>query len=111
MKITQEMKDAYNERLRKVIGTKIRTTMVYPISQFEGHFGHLWGHGKPYEALTNDEKMWRAKWDEVRDNIFTLGNAQRRNMETEVKNHDVVLKTFETVLLPVNKYKELTDEK
>jgi len=43
MKDTQEFRKKYRDRLKKIIGTKFQTTMIFPLSQFESAFGQLWG--------------------------------------------------------------------
>jgi len=91
--------DQYRERLKKIIGIKINTTMIYPLSQFEAAFGHMWGHGKNENELTGDEKVLAAKWEECRTNILNIGNQQLRNASRELDEHDICRKRFETVFL------------
>lgn len=73
--------------------------MVYPLSQFEMAFGELWGHGK--DELTEQEKIYRAKWDECRNNILNNGNRQIRNTMTELDMHDVVWNRYKAILVPI----------
>ena len=56
MEFSQKMKDQFRERLKKIIGKKIETTMIYPLSQFELAFSDLWGGQKPESELTSEEK-------------------------------------------------------
>lgn len=102
MNTKESMKDKYRERLKKIIGKKIQTTMIFPLSQFEAAFGELWGDKLPDESLTDQQRSMRAKWKQCRDNILNMGNAQIRNAETELSQHDVVWKKYNILLLPVN---------
>lgn len=102
MKETKSLKDQYRERLKKIIGKKIETTMIYPLSQVEAAFGHLWGNGLQEDQLTDEQKIMRSKWKECRNNILNNGNQQRRNAFAELDMHDVVWHRYQTLLLPVN---------
>lgn len=107
---TQEMKDKYQERLKKIIAKKFDTTMIFPLSQFEAAFGHLWGHALGDDAkLTDEQKMLRAKWTECRNSILNLGNAQKRNAMKEIGQYDVVWNRYNAVFIPMDKYKEMFD--
>jgi hypothetical protein len=97
-----KMHEQYRARLKKIIGKKFDTTMIYPLSQIEAAFGHLWGHGKPDSSLSNEEIMYKRKWDECRTNILNNGNQQKRNAYTELDMHDVEWKRFTATLKPVN---------
>lgn len=110
MKFTKEQREKHKNRLKNNVGTKIKTTMIYPLSQFEAAFGHLWGLGKPEEALTNDEKMYREKWQQCRNNILNNGNHQRRNAFNEIDLYDITWVGYETNYIPMEKY-PLLEEK
>lgn len=99
MRDTPELREKYKDRLKKIISTKIQTTMIFPLSQFESAFGHLWGHGKTEGGLTNDEKVFRTKWNEVRNNILNNGNQQKRNASTEIDMYEVVWNGYKTVFI------------
>lgn len=87
---SEPMKNQMRERLRGIVYNKIMTTMVYPLSQFELAFGHLWGNGKDLDQLDDMEKVNFAKWKECRENIFTNGNNQIRSMNSELDNNTIV---------------------
>ena len=95
--------DQYRERLKKIIGKKIETTMIYPLSQVEMAFGHLWGHSKPVGSLTDDERVNRAKWEQCRSNILNNGNQQKRNAFAELDMHTVTWNRYQVVLVPMNR--------
>jgi hypothetical protein len=96
MEFSKTMKDKFRDRLKKITGKKIETTMIYPLSQFEMAFGHLWGDQKPEDQLTPDEKLHRAKWKQCRNNILNNGNQQRRNAFAEIDMYDVVWNRYQT---------------
>jgi hypothetical protein len=95
-----DVNNQYKERLKKIIGKKIETTMIYPLSQIEMVFGHLWGHNKPFSALTDDEKVNRGKWDQCRNNILNNGNQQKRNAFAELDMHTITWNRYQVVLVP-----------
>jgi hypothetical protein len=101
MKESQELRDKYRERLKKIIGKKFDTTMIYPLSQFEAAFGHLWGDKLPDEKITDEQKVMRGKWKECRNNILNNGNQQKRNAFAELDMHDVTWLRYKTILIPV----------
>lgn len=104
MKDKQETKDKYRERLKKIIAKKFDTTMIFPLSQFEAAFGHLWGDKLPEERLTDDQRVMRGKWKECRNNILNNGNQQKRNAFAEIDMYDVVWLRYQTTFLPVEEY-------
>lgn len=113
MNYSQDQKDKMRERLKKIAKTKIQTTMIYPLNQFEISFGHLWGFGKKEENLTNDEKANRMKWNEIRDNILNMGNRQIRGFCNELNLHEVIWQRYTTEFIVIGKQgniKGATDE-
>jgi hypothetical protein len=109
MAYSENMKEKFRDRLKKVLAKKIETTMIYPLSQFEMAFGHFWGHEKPESELTSEEKVNRAKWKQCRNNILNNGNQQKRNLFAEIDMYEVVWNRYKTTFLPINKIEE--DEK
>lgn len=59
------------------------TVMIGSLAAFEEDFGHLWGHGKNKDELTDSEKHYRKVWKNCRNNILTYGNRIMRK-----KNED-----------------------
>lgn len=107
---TNDMKNEYRERLKRIIGKKFDTTMIFPLSQFEAAFGFLWGQDKQKGDLSEEEKDMRAKWEKCRNAILNLGNAQKRNSMTEIDLHEITQKRFKAVFLPLDKYDERFDD-
>lgn len=98
-----DLGDKYKERLKKIIGKKIETTMIYPLSQFEVAFGELWGCGLPEDKLTDEELIMRKKWEEVRQRILDNGNRQKRNAMSELEQYNVEWLRYRQVFLPASK--------
>lgn len=90
----------HKKRLKKIIGKKFDTTMIFPLSEFEIEFGHLWGHGKPETELTEEEKKYRKKYNTCRDNILDNGNRQKKNAFTEINMYDVKWNRYNTIFIP-----------
>lgn len=107
---SEELMDKYRERLKKNIGRKIETTMIFPLSQFEAAFGHLWGHGKEDQDLTKEELVYKKKYIECRNNILNNGNQQRRNAFAELDMHDIKWNRYQTGFYPVGNLPEATGE-
>ncbi len=97
MEYDQKMKDKFKQRLKKIIAKKIDTTMIFPLSQFEVEFGHLWGQGKDEAELTDQEKEFRDKWKKCRNNILNNGNQQKRNAGAEIDMYQVIWNLYQTV--------------
>jgi hypothetical protein len=75
--------------LDKIITTKIRTSFIGALDNFEQRFGFLWGHNKNEVDLTEDEREMRSLWEQTRTTILNLGNVQLRGAQTEIANHVV----------------------
>ncbi len=67
----------------------IRTTFIGAISQFERSFGYLWGHNKPKEELTENQKKFLELWLQTRKNILDCGNEQSRIINNEFEKYIV----------------------
>lgn len=98
---TEGQKTEMKERLKKIAHKKIDTTMIYPLSQFEIYFGHMWGHGKPENKLTQEEKVNLDKWKRCRNEILNNGNKQKRGIADEIDMHTVVWNRYSIELVPV----------
>lgn len=108
---TDEFKDDCKQRLKKIIGKKFDTSMIYPLSQFEEFFGYLWGHNKHDSQLTKEERANKDKWLKCRENILNNGHRQKNNAFSELDLHDVKWNRYQAVLLPLDEYRKLTQEK
>jgi len=75
--------------LQRHVGVKIKTTMIGALSQFEEHFGELWGQGIPEDQLNEDELYYRDKWELARTEILNNGNNQGRAADQEIDKNTV----------------------
>jgi hypothetical protein len=85
------MKRQRNERyshqakksLLEYIEKQAQTIMIGALASMEERFGHLWGHGKDYNELTQEEKRMRELWQSTRTRILDLGNSRISYIEKE----------------------------
>ena len=91
-KIRKENEQKYLEnskdRLEKIVTTKIRTSFIGALSQFEENFGFLWGHGKN-GALTEEEVIMQEVWERTRTAVLNNGNNQIRAVKNEIECNTV----------------------
>jgi hypothetical protein len=91
-KIRKENEQKYlensKERLGKIITTKIRTSFIGALSQFEENFGFLWGHGNN-EVLTEEEAIMQEVWERTRTAVLNNGNNQIRAVKNEIECNTV----------------------
>lgn len=92
------------ERLKKILTTKIRTTMIAALDTFEKKFGELWNHGS--RAQTQQEQMLREIYEETRKHILDVGNDQIRNMEKELEDYNIKWKRHHVKMPIVSDLKE-----
>ena len=62
-----------NSLLKRKAEISIRTTMISALEEFENSFGELWGQGKPYNQLTEEELKNRKLWEKTRTAILDRG--------------------------------------
>jgi hypothetical protein len=77
------------ENLKAYAKSKLTTTMIYPLSQFEDEFGYLWGIDKEHYELTEDELKFKEAWSIVRQNILDVGNRELRLLNHEIGKYDI----------------------
>ena len=76
-------------RLNTIITKKIRTSFIGAIAACEEGLGFLWGHGKPDDERTSEEKAMDEIWQVVRANILDNGNGQLRGAINEINIHTI----------------------
>ena len=101
-KYEKESKD----RLSSIIETKIKTSFIGAISQFEEDFGFLWGHGE--EELEEDQRIMKEIWDKTRTSILNNGNNQIRAASNEIELYKINWERH-TMQLPVKPLEETED--
>ncbi len=91
-KIRKENQEKYLEnskdRLGKIVTTKIRTSFIGALSQFEENFGFLWGYGKN-GTLTEEEVIMQEVWEKTRTAVLNNGNNQIRAAKNEIECNTV----------------------
>lgn len=76
-------------KIKKTAQTKMKTSFIGAIDRFEALFGHLWGHGLPYDELSSEQKRWREVWSNCRDSILDNGNDQIRSLLKELEGYNI----------------------
>ncbi len=90
--------DTSNRKLERVIESKIRTSFIGAIATFENRFGDLWGHGKPFDSLTEQQKENRRDWADARAEILDKGNNQIRAIHKEMDQYTVKHNVLRTII-------------
>jgi hypothetical protein len=83
-------KEASTLRLQEVVRKKMTTTMIGALDSFEKAFGYLWGQGKHFNELTDNQKDFRDLWSETRNQVLNKSNAQLRNLLAETSEYTVL---------------------
>tara|TARA_R100001163_G_C4949276_1_gene117752 strand:+ start:112 stop:423 length:312 start_codon:yes stop_codon:yes gene_type:complete len=83
----KDFKEYSKKRLSNNLKKKFDTTTIGSLAAFEENFGFLWGHGKNYNDLTDDEKYWRNLWSDTRTTILDLGNSNSRAAQSEISQY------------------------
>lgn len=105
-KANQERADNHSKsQLTRHLETKFRTTMIGALASFEECFGELWGHGKESSALTDEQKVWKERWELARTEVLNKGNNQLRAAKEEVSQYTIRFNKFETKFI-IQKDKE-----
>lgn len=99
----EKYKQSSKDRLNKIAKTKITTTFIGAIEQFEQKFGFIWGHGKHESDLTEEELVMREYWNECRKAIMDKGHEQIRGLAHEIENHTMSWNK-NSVVMPVKPF-------
>lgn len=91
------LKNDGQKSLSDTIVKKLKTTMIGSISSIENHLGFLWGHDSD-QPLTEDQMILRDLFQLVRTEILDKGNAQSRNIDSELAQYEIKKKRFNLVL-------------
>ena len=73
-----------NRDQEHILTKRFQTTMIGALFQFEESFGYLWGQDKDDEDLTENEKKFRFKWEDTRNQILNNGNSQLRKCISDI---------------------------
>lgn len=86
------------KRLERIINKRLSTTLIGNLSTLEKHLGHLWGHGKEEDELSEQEIAWLDMWVRIRDEMLDKGNAQIRAVDRDLRQYTVHWNGVEIVL-------------
>ena len=74
------------DRFKNICKKKFQTCFIFPLAEFEDAFGEkLLGKGLQENELTEEQKLNRIKWNQLRKNILDKGNAQLRAFLSEIE--------------------------
>jgi len=99
---TQRYNESSKKQLFKIIETKLKTAFIAPLDYFETCFGTLWGHGKSFSELTNEEKKFRDAWNEIRNNVLNNGNGQIRAIQNELEQYTIIWERYRLNFKPID---------
>ncbi len=89
-KVAANSKQKFGNSLEK----KFKTTMIGALAKFEERFGHIWGHDKKDDELTEEEQNAREVWLLVRTEILNNGNTQLRHAIDELSRYRITYEGF-----------------
>lgn len=80
-------------QLKKKIKCSIETGSIGALATFEELFGEIFGHGKKYEELSEDQRDWRETWLDAREEILRrCANGVRLSIQEidrcDIKNYN-----------------------
>lgn len=94
--MNEQYKEHSKKRLLNNIKKKFDTTIIGSIAAFENTFGYLWGHGKQYDDLTEQEQEFRDMWNETRAKILDNGNFNLRTAQSEISQYTLTWNRYFT---------------
>lgn len=74
-----------NNFQKDILNKRFQTTMIGSLFEFEESFGYLWGQDKNDNDLTEQERRFRLKWDQTRNQILNNGNNQLRKCISDLE--------------------------
>jgi hypothetical protein len=104
----QRYLDESKRRLSKIVETKLKTSFIGALSNFEQEFGFLWGHEQEGD-LTEEQEFMKEIWERTRTSVLNNGNNQIRAVKSEIANHSVEWQRYQTELLPVKRMESKED--
>ncbi len=93
----QRYLDESKRRLGKIVETKLKTSFIGALSQFEQEFGFLWGHEQQGD-LTDEQEFMKEIWERTRTSVLNNGNNQIRAVKSEIANHSIEWQRYRSEL-------------
>ena len=98
----EKFQDNSKRRLLNAIQKKFNTTIIGSLAVIEEFFGELWGHGRNYDDLSEDEQHWRKIWATARSRILDNGNSNLRAAQNEIAQYTLKWDRY-VIQLPIKK--------
>ncbi len=92
----RKLKASSKRRLQKITETKIRTSFIGALDQFEKRFGDLWGFDKNDEDRSQEERDNYDDYQRMRTAVLDLGNAQIRALDKELSLYEITWVGYKT---------------
>jgi hypothetical protein len=97
-KLSDEIEQKKSESLRLYLqnttSKNITTMSIGMIAEMEKTFGHLWGHGKRRNTLSQNEEEWRAEWNILRQLILDKMHNTINKFTNDMDRLDFRYRTF-----------------
>ncbi len=82
-------------RLNSSIKKSLETSFIGALAKIEEHFGHLWGHNKKPEELTEEEQKFRKIWLRTREEILYCGNKEINRASNELDKYVIQYNNYQ----------------
>jgi len=78
------------DRFKNICRKKFQTCFIFPLAEFEEAFGdELLGTGLQENELTDEQRINRIKWNQLRKNVLDKGNGQLRGFLNEIELYEI----------------------
>lgn len=78
------------ELLQKTMESRVLSSFIHALSEFEKEFGEMWGHFIEDDNKLSDEQFKNyEKYEELRKRILDYGNNQKRLIQKDLSNFNV----------------------
>jgi hypothetical protein len=83
---------ASKQQLIKCVISKLRTTFIGDLDEFEKAFGYLWGIDE--EEISPEQEKLKELWLRVRNRILDKGNDHIRNFKKQMGHYNIEWKPY-----------------
>lgn len=83
------------QSLKDLMKQRCTTIFIGGLDSIEQKIGYLWGQGKPFDTLTEREKLFNQLWKELRKEILDKGNLQVKLAMRQIDLFEVELLDYE----------------
>jgi len=92
-KLDRDAQENINEIILNSVLKRYKTVFIGSVDAIDKIIGViLWGHGKPEDELTDEDREWLPFRDKLRKKILDAGNKNMRDTEDQLSEYDFVQK-------------------